>query len=86
MPRRRRAALANDVLHLTADRFQRDAEGLERFRGDSLTLVNEAEEDVLGSDVGVIQEARFLLRQNHNSASSVGKSFEHLMAALGDGE
>jgi hypothetical protein len=38
--------------------------------------VDEAEEDVLGADVGVVEEARFFLRQDHHSPRPVGKAFE----------
>jgi hypothetical protein len=74
--RRRLAALADDLFDLAADCFERDAERLERLRGDSLTLVDEAEEDVLGADVVVVQETCFLLSQNDHSASPVCESLE----------
>src|SRR5690606_25390355 len=40
--------LTDDVLHLFAHRVERDAERLERLGGNALTLVDEAEQDVLG--------------------------------------
>jgi hypothetical protein len=39
--------------------------------------MDEAEQDVFGADVGVVQEPRFFLRQHHDPACPVGKSFEH---------
>jgi hypothetical protein len=51
----RRAALADDLLHLAANRFERDAERLEGLGGDAFTLVDEPEQDVLGADVVVVQ-------------------------------
>ena len=38
--------------------------------------MNEAKEDVLGADVGMVEEARFFLRQYDYSPSSIGKAFE----------
>jgi hypothetical protein len=73
---RRRAALADDVFHLGAHTFERDAQRFESLGGDAFTLVNEAEEDVLGADVRVIQEARFFLRENHDTPCPVGEAFE----------
>jgi len=70
-------ALADDLLDLLAHRFQGDAEGLQRLGGDAFTLVDEAEQDVLGPDVVVVEHARFFLRENHHSAGSVGKPLEH---------
>ena len=40
-------------------------------------LVNEAEQDVLRTDVGVVQQARFFLRQYHHSTGPICESFEH---------
>jgi hypothetical protein len=39
--------------------------------------VDEAEEDVLGPDVVVVEQARFFLRQDDHSAGSIGEAFEH---------
>ena len=74
---RRRAALADDLLDLAAHGLERDPERLERLRGDTLALVDQTEQDVLGADVVVVEQARFFLRQHHDSAGSVGESFEH---------
>ena len=38
---------------------------LERLGGDALALVDQPEQDVLGADVAVVEQARFLLRQHH---------------------
>ena len=57
------------------------SEMFERFEGlggDALALVDEAEEDVLGADVVVVQEACFLLRQHDDPAGPVGEAFEQL--------
>ena len=76
--RGRRAALADDLLDLAAHGLERNAEGFECLGGDSFTLVDEAEQDVLGADVAVVQETRFLLRQHHHSPSPIGEAFKHV--------
>ena len=75
--RRRRAALADDLLDLAAHGFERDAEALECLGRDAFTLVDQPEQDVLGSDVAVIQEAGLLLCEHHDPAGPVGETFEH---------
>ena len=75
--RRRGAAVADDLLDLRAHGLERDAERLERLGGDALALVDQAEQDVLGPDVVVVEQARFLLRQDDHSAGSIGEAFEH---------
>ena len=75
-PDGRRAALADDLLDLAAHGLERDAEGLERLGGDALALVDEPEQDVLGADVVVVEEARLFLRQDDDSAGPVGEPFE----------
>ena len=75
--RRRRAALADDLLDLAAHGLERDAEAFESLRGDAFTLVDQPEQDVLGADVAVIEEASLLLREHHDSAGPVGETFEH---------
>ena len=73
----RRTALTDDLLDLVADRFEADAERLQGLGGNAFTFVDEAEQDVLGADVVVVEQARFFLRQHHHSSSPVGKSLEH---------
>ena len=62
-PAGRRAALADDLLDLAAHGLERDAERLERLGGDAFALVDQPEQDVLGADVVVVEQARFFLRQ-----------------------
>jgi hypothetical protein len=40
--------------------------------------MDQPEEDVLGADVVVVEQARFFLRQDNDSASPIGETFEHL--------
>ena len=44
----------------------------------ALALVDEAEEDVLGTDVVVVEHARFFLRKHHHAAGTVGEPFKHV--------
>ena len=76
VPGRRGAALADDLLDLRAHGLERDAERLERLGGDALTLVDQPEQDVLGADVAVVEEASLLLGQDDDSAGPVGEPFE----------
>ena len=71
------AAVPDDLFDLGPDRFEGDAERLECLRRDAFALVDEAEEDVLGADVVVVEQTRFFLRQHHHSAGSVSEAFEH---------
>ena len=75
-------ALADDLLHLLADALERDAEGLECLGGDALTLVDQAQEDVLGADVVVVEHPGLFLGQDDDAAGSVGEPFEHLLLLL----
>ncbi len=84
VPRRRRATLADHLLDLAAHRFQRDAEALECLRRHALALVDQPEQDVLGPDVRVVEQARLFLGQNDDSAGSVGEAFEHWRPFSGD--
>ena len=79
--RRRGAAVADDLLDLRAHGLEGDAEGLERLGRDALTLVDQAEQDVLGPDVVVVEQARLFLRQDHDSPGPVGEAFEHVASA-----
>ncbi len=78
VPGRRRATVTDDLLHLGAHGFERDAERLERLGRDALTLVDQTEQDVLGADVVVVEQPRLFLRQHDHSSGSIGETFEHL--------
>ena len=69
--------MADDLLDLRAHGLERDAERLERLGRDALTLVDQAEQDVLGPDVVVVEEPRFLLREDHDPSGPVGEALEH---------
>ena len=72
----RRAALADDLLDLAAHGLERDAEALEGLGGDALTLVDQPEQDVLGADVVVVEQARLLLSEDDDPAGPIGEAFE----------
>ena len=74
--RRRLAAVADDLFDLGAHGLQRDAERLERLGGDAFALVDQPEQDVLGPDVVVVEQPRFLLGEDHDPSSSVGEALE----------
>ena len=80
VPGRRLLALADDLLDLLADGLERDAERLERLGGDALALVDQAEQDVLGADVVVVEHPGLFLGQDDNPPRAVGESLEHLFA------
>ena len=71
-------ALADDLFHLRAHSLQGDAERLQSFGGHPVALVDEAKQDVLGADVVVFEQTRFLLGKHDHSSSSVGESLEHV--------
>jgi hypothetical protein len=72
----RLAALADDLLDLVAHGLEGDAELLEGLGSHALALVDEAEQDVLGADVVVVEQAGLLLRQHHDPAGPVGEPLE----------
>ena len=82
-PRRGGPRWPDRLLDFLAHGLQRDAERLERLGRDPLALVNEAEQDVLGPDEAVIQEACFLLSQDQYPACPIGESLEQLRLPCG---
>jgi hypothetical protein len=76
VPGRRAAALADDLLDLAAHGLEADPELLESLRGDALALVDQAQQDVLGADVVVVEEPSLLLGQHDDPAGPVGEPFE----------
>jgi len=77
VPARRLLALANDFLYLLAHTLQRDAETFQRLRCDALTLVDETKQDVLRTDVVVVEHPGLFLGQDDNPTRPVGKPLEH---------
>ncbi len=78
MTRWGRPALADDFFDLCAHRFKRDVQRFKRLGGDAFSLMDEAEQDVLGADVRVVEQACLFLSQYHDPAGPIGKPFKHL--------
>jgi hypothetical protein len=69
--------LADDLFDLAAHCLKGDAEALEGFRGNAFALMNQAKQDVLGADVTMTEQPRFLLGEDNDPAGPIGKAFEH---------
>ena len=68
---------ADDADDLRADALDRDVEGLEHPGGQALLLAEQAEQDVLGADVVVLESPRLLLGEDDYLAGSLCESLEH---------
>jgi hypothetical protein len=44
--------------------------------------MDESKEDVLGTDVIVVEHASFLLGEDNYASCSIGKAFEHLLLLM----
>ena len=55
---------------------------LEDAGGQALLLAQQAEQDVLGADVVVLERARLLLGEDDHLAGSLCESLEHAVAVL----
>ena len=79
LPRGDLVALADDARDLGADLLHGDVERLEDAGSEALLLAEQAEQDVLGTDVVVLQRPRLVLRENHDLPGSFGESLEQLL-------
>ncbi len=70
-------ALADDARHLRAHLFDGDVEPVEHARGEPLLLAQQAEQDVLGADVVVLEGPGLVLCKDDDLAGPFGESFEH---------
>ena len=77
VPARRLRAAADDVDDLAAHGLQRNAHGLQGLRRDAVALADEAQQDVLGADVIVVELACLVLRQDDDAPGAVGEPLEH---------
>src|SRR6266849_5367551 len=80
MPGRGLLPLADDLLHLLAHRLEPDPQRLKRLGRFALALMDEAEQDVLGADVVMVERPGLFLSQDHNPPRPVGEPLEHLAA------
>jgi hypothetical protein len=71
-------ALADDPSDLGTHLFDRDVERLQHACGETLLFAQQAEEDVFGADVVVLQGAGLVLSEDDDLASSLGEAFEQL--------
>ena len=71
--------MVSSTFSRTASR--RDAERLERLGRDAFALVDEPEQDVLGADEVVVEQARFLLGEDQDPSGSVSEAFEQVLAS-----
>ena len=69
-----RGAVTYDLLHLGADCLQGNVKGLEGLGGNALALTDEPEQQVLGTDVIVVQGLGLILGQDDDPARSVNRS------------
>ena len=69
-------ALADDAGDLRAHLLDRDVERLEHAGGETLLLAEQAEQDVLGADVVVLERPRLVLREDDDLASPFSEAFE----------
>ena len=72
----RPVAAADDELDGGADLGQLDVHVLEHARGDALALADEAEQQVLGADVVVVEALRLVLGERQDLARPVGELVE----------
>jgi hypothetical protein len=72
----RRAGL-DDLLDLGADLVEVDAHVLEHVGGDPAALLHQAEQDVLGAQVLVVEALGLLASQVHDLLGAVGEAVEH---------
>ena len=75
--------LADDLDDLAAHGVQGDVHRLQGLGGDPLALMDEAEEEVLGANVVVVERPSLVLSQDDDAAGAVGKAFEHRWFLLG---
>ena len=70
-------AVADDALDLLAHLVEGHVQGGERLGGHALVLAKEAEEQVLGAYVVVVEVTGFVLREHHDLTGPLRESFEH---------
>ncbi len=76
-------AVTDDLLNLLTHRVEGDPERFEGLRGDALTFVDEAQQDVFRADVAVIQQLRLILGKDDHATRAIGKPFEHPYPPIG---
>src|SRR5439155_6780912 len=69
-------ALADDACNLSANLLDGDVERLEHSGGEPFLLAQEAEQDVLGADVVVLERPSLVLGENDDLPGPFGEAFE----------
>ena len=67
----------NDLLDLVANLPQVDVQISQDVRGDAAPFLDQAEQDMLGSDVLMVEPLRLLIGELHHLASTIGEAFIH---------
>src|SRR6202042_2526981 len=67
---------SDGAYHFAPHPLDRDVERTERARGDAFPLAHEADQDVLGPDVVVLEAVRFFVSQDHDVTGSLCESLE----------
>src|SRR5690606_33632126 len=80
VPRHGRVAPADDLLDLGPHLLQVDAQALQRLGGDAGALADQAQQQVLGAHVVVIEAARLFLGQDDDPLGALGISSKHATA------
>ncbi len=73
----------DDLLDLVADLPQVDVQVLQDVGGDAAALLDQAEQDVFGADVLVVEALGLLVGQLHHLAGTVGEAFIHAVDSDG---
>src|SRR6266511_4877684 len=72
-------AETDDLLDAQADGSQGDAQRLQRLVGNAVVLPEQAEQEVLGADVVVVEVPAFLLSEHDRSSRPVGEAGEPVL-------
>ena len=75
-------ALADDLLNLLADCFQRNPQGFEGFGSNAFAFMNQSKQNVFGADVIMVEHAGFFLSQHNNPSGPIGKALKHRRTPL----
>ena len=73
-----RGILIGDVLDLADDLVIGDIELLQDTRGDTFALADQAQEQVFGTHIGLLELTRLLLCKDKDAPGLVGKLFKHM--------
>ena len=71
-------AALDELLDLEADLAQVDVQVLQHVGADAAAFLDQAEQDVLGADVLVVEALGLLVGQGHHLAGAVREAFEHV--------